>query len=457
MRFTLFERLFAFLCVAVVGTATLTMDARAQGASVNRVPEAETFVDLLAAGDFSSAFARFDPQMQAGLPEAQLKSIWATIQAQAGPYRNRLTARAEKAGAYDVVFVPCDFEKARLDAKIVFDSEGWIAGLFFVPVPSLAGPEWQAPDYVKPDSFHEQDMTVGSGEWALPGTPALPVGPGPFPALVLVHGSGPHDRDETIGPNKTFRDLAQGLASRGIAVLRYEKRTKAHGKKMAGMTSLKVKEETVDDAVAAVAAVAGVTGIDPHAVFVLGHSLGGTVIPRIAARTPDAAGYIVLAGATRPLEEVALEQVAYLMTLDSAGPDEMKQLESMKMELEKVKALDPANADTSATFLGVPTAYWLDLRSLKPAEAAREIKQPMLILQGERDYQVTMTDFRNWKEALGKRSNVTLVSYPDLNHLFVTGTGRSTPAEYLVAGHVSGTVVDRIARWVGEVAGKGKE
>ena len=76
------------------------------------------------------------------------------------------------------------------------------------------------------------DVTVGSAGSSLPGTLVLPRGPGPFPALVLVAGSGPQDRDETIGPNKTFRDLAWGLASRGIAVLRYEKRNHVHGEKM---------------------------------------------------------------------------------------------------------------------------------------------------------------------------------------------------------------------------------
>jgi len=456
VRYDMFRRLAVLLCVVVVSTLPSALKALAEDPSVNRVTEAESFVDLLANGDFASAFARFDTQMKAGLPESQLKTIWTTIQTQAGPYQNRLAPRTEQSGAYDVVFVPCAFEQALLDAKIVFDSEGRIAGLFFVPAQSPAEPEWQPPAYVNAESFREQELTFGSGEWALPGTLALPVGKGPFPAVILVHGSGPHDRDETIGPSKPFRDLAQGLASRGIAVLRYEKRTKVHGAKMAGMTSFTVNEETVDDAVAAVAAVKGVSAIDPHAVFALGHSLGGTVMPRIAARTTDAAGYIVLAGITRPLEEVALEQLAYLETLESTSPEEKERLEAFVLELEKVKALDPATMDSSATFLGVPAGYWLDLRSLKPAEAAREIEKPMLILQGERDYQVTMTDFRNWKAALGGRPNVTLVSYPDLNHLFQSGSGRSTPDEYQMLGHVSEAVVDQIVSWIGGVVGKRK-
>src|SRR5437868_1155092 len=77
---------------------------------------------------------------------------------------------------------------------------------------------------VNRDTFDEREVTVGKGEWELPGTLGLPKGSGPFPAVVLVQGSGPQDRDETMGVNKPFQDIAWGLASNGIAVLRYDKR-----------------------------------------------------------------------------------------------------------------------------------------------------------------------------------------------------------------------------------------
>ena len=110
------------------------------------------------------------------------------------------------------------------------------------------------PPYAKAGAYREKDFTVGTGEWRLPGTLTLPVGvTKPLPALVLVHGSGPNDRDETILANKPFRDLAWGLASKGIAVLRYEKRTKEYATKLraAGIRDLTVKEETIDDALSA--------------------------------------------------------------------------------------------------------------------------------------------------------------------------------------------------------------
>ena len=125
----------------------------------------------------------------------------------------------------------CQFEKTKLDVKVVSNRSGQITGLFFVPTKSAE--KYQRPPYAKPAALQEREVQVGVGEWALPGTLTMPVGDGPFPAVVLVHGSGPNDRDETIGPSKPFCDLACGLASRGVAVLRYEKRTKQHVAKLA--------------------------------------------------------------------------------------------------------------------------------------------------------------------------------------------------------------------------------
>ena len=279
----------------------------------------------------------------------------------------------------------------------------------------------------------------------------MPAGDGPFPALVLLHGSGPNDRDENILGNRPFRDLAWGLSSRGIAVLRYDKRTKVHKEKMAALEkTLTVKEEVIDDALAAAAFLRQHEAIDPKRIFVLGHSLGGTVAPRIAQQDEKIAGLVIMAGATRPLEDLILEQFTYIYALDGPISDKNKaELNKLKKQVARVKDEKLAK-DTSAAELplNVPASYWLDLRANPPAEGAKNIKQPMLILQGERDYQVTMEDFAGWKKALGERKNVTLKSYPTLNHLFMEGEGKSKPAEYQKVGHVAGVVIDDIAEWV---------
>jgi dienelactone hydrolase len=297
-------------------------------------------------------------------------------------------------------------------------------------------------------------VTIGKGDWQLPATLALPAGKARVAALVLVHGSGPNDRDESIGPQKPFRDLAEGLASRGVAVLRYEKRTRYAAAKLASIKSFTVQDETVDDALAAVEFLRGRPEIDPARVFVLGHSLGGYLMPRIGERDPKLAGLISLAGAARPLEDMIVEQNLYLASLQGNPPGAEAQINKVKADAQRVKALK-ADAGTAGgqLILMAPPSYWLDLQGYDPVMQARTLKQPLLFLQGERDYQVTMTDFARWQNALKDRPNANFRSFPALNHLFQAGEGKSTPAEYTAKpGHVAADVIDEIAAWINRIA-----
>ncbi len=240
---------------------------------------------------------------------------------------------------YDVVSVSCEFAKAKLDVQVTFDRSQKIAGLHIVSPNQAAADNYQPPNYVKRDSFQEQSVTIGDGASAVPGTLTLPKGEGPFPAVVLVQGSGPHDRDETFGPNKPFRDLAWGLASQGIAVLRYDKRTFAHPEQFNG--SFTVKEEVTDDAIAAIALLQKTKSIQSDKIFVLGHSLGGMLAPRIAQQDPSVAGLIILAGNTRPFEDLFVEQSIYLASLRNKMTRREKQaIDTFKKQAERIKSRD---------------------------------------------------------------------------------------------------------------------
>jgi dienelactone hydrolase len=350
--------------------------------------------------------------MKAALPEMQLEKAWESLIAQAGAYQAKLgTQPPTHQDQYTIVVITLQFEKAPIDLRVVVDSNtGLISGLRFMPNQSEAAKKYQAPTYADPNAFEEREVTVGTGEWQLPGTLTLPKGQGPFPVVVLVHGSGPNDRDETVGPNKPFKDLAWGLASRGIAVLRYDKRTKVYADKLASAANLTVKEETTDDAIAAADLLRQTDSVDPTRIFVLGHSLGGMLAPRIGQAHTNNAGLIIMAGPTLPLEDLIVEQTQYILSLHGTPtPDDQKRIDALNQQVAITKALKPTDAVSSTTtILGAPAQYWLDLQAYKPADVASTLKIPMLILQGERDYQVTMQDFQNWKEALSSHSNVQI-------------------------------------------------
>src|SRR5690606_3360653 len=202
-----------------------------------------------------------------------------------------------------VVVVRVHRELASVDATIAIDGDGKVAGLRYAPA---AAP---APEAAPPEAdtgYQERDFSVGDGERALPGTLAMPEGASadaPVPGVVLVHGSGPHDRDETIGPNRPFLDIARGLAAQGVAVLRYDKRTRARPQDYAD-GKVTIDSETTDDAVAAVEALRKVPGVDPARVYVLGHSQGAMMAPRIAAKSGHVAGLGLFAAPARPMLEI---------------------------------------------------------------------------------------------------------------------------------------------------------
>ena len=331
---------------------------------------AETTIDQLMAGEYTPVVARFNEKMRAAATEDFLRQSMASLTTQLGAFKGRTGTRTEERGGMRLVVMGCDFERAQVDAQIAFDAQERIAGLSFRPQAQPAA-AYTAPPYVNSAAFKEEDVVVDAGGWPLPGTLSVPSGAGPFPAVVFVHGSGQHDRDETIGPNKPFRDLAWGLASRGIAVLRYEKRTRQHQQRVAQIQgSFTVKEEAIDDAVAAVALLRTRAVVRADRIFVLGHSLGAMLAPRIAAADPRVAGLVLMAGPVRSLEQSVVDQVRYLANVDgTVSPDEQTQINMADALMAAVRDLKPGDPPIQTMFVSAPASYWLDLKGYSAPEA----------------------------------------------------------------------------------------
>ena len=272
-----------------------------------------------------------------------------------------------------------------------------------------------------PRGLREDEVRIG----ALGGTLTWPAGRGRVPGVVLIAGSGPQDRDGTVGPNRPFMDLAWGLAAAGIAVLRYDKRSFRLGH------SDTLADEAAD-AVAALATLAALERVDRDRVFLLGHSLGGVVATR-AAGGMRVAGIILAAAPARPLEEALLEQVAYLVRW--RGGDDA----AVSAELARQRAAIGATRE----------AFWLEVRAHTVAEGLQRLgpSLPFLVVQGERDYQTTPVDVQRWRELLGPRPSEFRL-YPELDHLLMRGHGMATPKSYGVPGRVERRLIDDVATWV---------
>jgi pimeloyl-ACP methyl ester carboxylesterase len=300
--------------------------------------------------------------------------------------------------------------------------------------------------------YQEEMIRFVSNATDLDGILTLPTGGQkiPYPAVLFVHGSGPHDRDETIGPNRPFRDLAHGLAVFGIASLRYDKRTLVAPTTFDPVRGT-VKEEVIDDAVAALEALRSQSRIDRKVLVVLGHSLGGGLAATIAERGGPVAGLVLLAASPRPLDELMADQLTYLR--DQARDQGILSDEQERMYASlfaQLDSLQAGNLPDRSMILGMSGHYLRDYRKRDLAADLLAFRGPVLFLQGGKDYQVTQRDLDLWKEVAkqGGKQNATFRSFPELGHLFMPIEGEPSPSALFVPGKVDPAVTDEIARFV---------
>ena len=278
----------------------------------------------------------------------------------------------------------------------------------------------------------------------------------PVPAVVFVHGSGASNMDEKVGKLTPFKDLAEGLARHGIASIRYDKRSFAHGFKMLRDKNLviTVKEETVDDAIMAAELLRKDPRIDPEKVFIIGHSMGGMLAPRIDAEGGNFRGLIIMAGSPRKLEQIMLDQNEAVLqsTKGFVHWVVQKQVAKISKLFEGLDQLSDEAARKKKVGGGTTLYYFKEMGEHAAPDYLAACEKPILIMQGEKDFQATAEkDFAAYQQLLAGKEQVSFRLYPGLNHAFVPSVFADimkAKQEYAVEQHIGEEVIGDIAAWI---------
>lgn len=399
---------------------------------------AKEFITNLSVGNFTSAESMYNEAMMEALPLSKTEAIWNQIEDQVGKFQSIEGISMSSVQNYAVFIFTVKFSKASLDITVTIDQNSKVAGLFFKP----ASQTYSIPSYVDISKFKIEKITIGNN-LKVSAELTIPNGKGPFPAVILIPGSGPENMDESIGPNKPFEDIAYGLSTNGIVVLRYDKSTYTYAKEFQdGKIPVNLENEYFKNTIDGIEFLKSQSYVGR--VFVLGHSEGGYLAPAIAKMAGNISGIIMLAAPARNLQDVTIDQLRYLISLSNNSTN-ISQMKSIIVQLEDINKHSLSNSDV---VMGVPVSYYYEFEKYNPVDILKTLDIPTLIMQGGKDYQVTKVDFDIFEKAFSSNKNYTFRWYPDLYHLFIKWEGTPSPDEYLVEGHVSQDVIDEISTWI---------
>jgi uncharacterized protein len=417
------------------------------------IEKANLFLHYLNTSSFQNAVVLFDFRVSY-LPDAKLlERTWEGVLLHSGSFMEVVNSKIDSLAGNNFVTTTCVFEKLSLDFRVSFNSFGEINNIVFLP--SILTEKYVQPDYVKRRKFKEVQVYFKAGDFLIPGTLSIPKCGRKIPLVILVHGTGPMDRDNSVGASKMFKDLAWGLSSKRVAVLRYDKRTYVYAARISEYYGDKftVNEEIVIDALAAAEFGKTIKRIDVKKIIIAGHGMGGTIAPRIINMKPELAGIIVMAGFARPYEDLILDQARYLgrVTAINSIYSEPISFERLERQVAMVKnPLLSLETPSSELPLNLSSKYWLDLKNYNQISSARNVKRKIFFLHGENDQMVSITDFSIWKNGLKHSKNASFKLYDNVNHYFIETDFRKDNNDNVVSGSVPYQVLIDVLKWIKE-------
>ncbi len=393
----------------------------------------------MAKGKFDDTYKVCSLTIKLKMTKISLQQAWNKTVGGMGKYIGVHEVTQQEVNNSQIVNVVLQYEYNGLKISFTYNKDGKIDGLWLNYSPIEEDP-------VSTDLYKEIKISFGKGKYPVTGILTLPKKVKNPPVAILVPGSGNHDANETVGANKPFRDIAWGLAEQGIASIRYSERVFLYPEIV--KSNFTIEMDSLNDAADAINYAYKSKQVDHGNIFVIGHSLGGMMAPKIAYDHPEVAGIVLLAGSPRRLEDIIFDQVMDALE-NTKGITAAQTKVSITTTKNAMNTIQKLTEGSSKLILGYPETYWYSLNQIDIADISTELKIPIFVAQGSDDFQVYADkDYTMWQELLGDKKNVTFELYDNLNHLFMTSNGKTDVTEYNTAGSVEQTVLDDIVSWI---------
>ncbi|KWU53199.1 permease [Bacillus mycoides] len=378
--------------------------------------------------------------MNSKLPKDEFASKWNALISQLGPALDTESEVFSSKDKHGKVSITTVHRKNNLQTTFVYTKDGKVTDVQTQLQPLIVKPE-------KGEKWEEFSIKVGYNEKKLNGLLTLPKGVEKPPVAILLQGSGPNNMDSIIGTglNRPFADIAHGLAENGIASIRYDKRSYAYPNDVSD-----VETEYLYDAKEAVRLAKEDNRVDSNRIYLIGHSQGGLLGPKIAQDNPEIKGFVSMAGTLRRLEDIVLTQTTLRLEQENLSNERKKEeLDNTKAGVDKIKKLN--SSDKTEVILGYPASYWNSLNKIDGASIVKNLSIPMFIIQGTTDFHVLeKVDYKLWQETLEDKDNVSFKVYPGLSHLFMPGgsADKFDGSIYNKPAHVDSQVIKDVSGWI---------